>query len=212
MTQAHPLAVILEAAGRGHFPTPDGTVDFFPAPPHYPAAVVAFTAHSVVAADLPADEVASHLDPDDFGASMSAPFLTWLGQRIGAKPGVLDVTLVHVGGGDAEISLVPRPDLDAHPRVELALSKRDGVRVYSDPSGHGLITLGRGLAGRRELSVEVDESARDAGLGRKLIAAGRALVPPGEVVFAQVSPGNARSLRAFLAVGFRPIGSEVLFT
>jgi RimJ/RimL family protein N-acetyltransferase len=30
-------------------------------------------------------------------------------------------------------------------------------------------------------------------------------------VFAQVAPGNAASLRAFLAAGFRPIGSEVLF-
>jgi hypothetical protein len=29
-------------------------------------------------------------------------------------------------------------------------------------------------------------------------------------VWAQVSPGNAQSLRAFLACGFVPIGSEVL--
>ena len=37
------------------------------------------------------------------------------------------------------------------------------------------------------------------------------LVPAGEPVFAAVSPGNARSLRAFLAVGFYPIrhGGEV---
>ena len=33
----------------------------------------------------------------------------------------------------------------------------------------------------------------------------------GDVVFAQVAPGNAASLRAFLAAGFSPIGSEVLF-
>jgi RimJ/RimL family protein N-acetyltransferase len=31
-----------------------------------------------------------------------------------------------------------------------------------------------------------------------------------EPVFAAVSPGNARSLRALLACGFTPIGSEVL--
>jgi RimJ/RimL family protein N-acetyltransferase len=37
------------------------------------------------------------------------------------------------------------------------------------------------------------------------------LIPKGDVVFAQVAPGNAASLRAFLAAGFRPIGSEVLF-
>lgn len=28
----------------------------------------------------------------------------------------------------------------------------------------------------------------------------------------QVSPGNARSLRAFLAAGFVPVGSEVLLS
>jgi hypothetical protein len=31
-----------------------------------------------------------------------------------------------------------------------------------------------------------------------------------EPVFAAVSPGNARSLRAFLAAGFVPLGSEAL--
>ncbi|RIQ11374.1 hypothetical protein DY240_28965 [Jiangella rhizosphaerae] len=36
------------------------------------------------------------------------------------------------------------------------------------------------------------------------------LVPAGEPVFAAVTPGNARSLRAFLACGFTPVGSEVL--
>jgi len=39
----------------------------------------------------------------------------------------------------------------------------------------------------------------------------QASIPEGDVVFAQVAPGNAASLRAFLAAGFRPIGSEVLF-
>jgi hypothetical protein len=36
------------------------------------------------------------------------------------------------------------------------------------------------------------------------------LIPPEEHVFAAVSPGNARSLRALLSVGFVPIGSEVI--
>jgi hypothetical protein len=35
-------------------------------------------------------------------------------------------------------------------------------------------------------------------------------VPAGEPVFAAVAAGNARSLRAFLAVGFKPIGCEVV--
>jgi hypothetical protein len=36
------------------------------------------------------------------------------------------------------------------------------------------------------------------------------LVPAGEPVFAAVAPGNACSLRAFLAAGFTPVGSEVI--
>ena len=41
--------------------------------------------------------------------------------------------------------------------------------------------------------------------------ASRRLVPPGEAIFAQTSPGNAASLRALLAAGFVPLGSEVIF-
>ena len=37
--------------------------------------------------------------------------------------------------------------------------------------------------------------------------------PPGSspTLFAQVAPGNAASLRAVAAAGFRPLGAEVLF-
>jgi hypothetical protein len=73
------------------------------------------------------------------------------------------------------------------------------------------LIVGQGLAGRWEVSLEVDESHRGAGLGRSLATAARALVPQGEPLFAQVSPGNVSSLRAFLAAGYRPIGAEVLF-
>ena len=58
--------------------------------------------------------------------------------------------------------------------------------------------------------MEVAPAHRGAGLGRRLIAAGRRLAPAGAPLFAQVSPGNAASLRAFLAAGFRPVGAEVL--
>jgi hypothetical protein len=207
----HPLAHILEAAARGDFPPADGTVQVVPKPPHYVGVVAAFTAHTIVAADVPADEVLGHLPSDDFGAPVSPPFLVWLGRRVGATPWILDAVVVHVGGGDAELPLIPRPDLVEHPRVALALRKRQDVRIYADPAERGLVTLGRGLVGRWEISVEVDEAARDAGLGRALLTAGRTLVPEGEPLFGQVSPGNARSLRAALAAGFRPIGSEVLF-
>ena len=77
--------------------------------------------------------------------------------------------------------------------------------------GGGLVVLGRGLVGRRELSVELlDDTTADPGHGRRLIDAGRDLIPTGEWCWAQVAAGNARSLRAFLAAGFVPVGSEVL--
>ena len=68
--------------------------------------------------------------------------------------------------------------------------------------------MSKGLAGRTEIGVEVFEPG--GGRGRSLIAEARRLVPPDEFVFAAVAPGNARSVRAFLAEGFTPIGSEVV--
>jgi GNAT superfamily N-acetyltransferase len=104
--------------------------------------------------------------------------------------------------------LPERFDAADHPRVRYATSLRQAVRVYGDE--RGLITLSAGLAGRRELSVEVAPHGQGRGWGRSLLTDALGLVPPGEPVFAAVSPGNARSLRAFLAVGFVPIGSEVI--
>jgi hypothetical protein len=80
------------------------------------------------------------------------------------------------------------------------------VVVHGDE--RGLVTIGAGLGGRRELSVEAAEPNR--GHGTALIAEAIGLVPEGELLFAAVSPGNARSLRAFLGLGFTPIGSECL--
>jgi L-amino acid N-acyltransferase YncA len=72
-----------------------------------------------------------------------------------------------------------------------------------------LVTIGRGLVDRLEVSVEVFDGAT-RGAGRRLIAEALGLVPAGEIVFAQVAPGNAASLRAFLSCGFVPIGAETL--
>ena len=56
--------------------------------------------------------------------------------------------------------------------------------------------------------MEVDEDARHRGLGRALVTAARHLVT--EPLWAQVSPGNARSMRAFQAAGYRPVGAEAV--
>jgi L-amino acid N-acyltransferase YncA len=74
-----------------------------------------------------------------------------------------------------------------------------------------VLILGRGLAGRLEASFEVEPAQRSRGLGRALALAARSMVPEGEPLFAQVTPGNAGSLRAVLAAGFRPIGGEAQF-
>ena len=74
----------------------------------------------------------------------------------------------------------------------------------------GIVILGRGVAGRWETAIEVDEAARHQGLGRALATAARHLVPAGEPVWSQQAAGNARSIRAFQAAGFRPVASEAL--
>jgi len=126
---------------------------------------------------------------------------------------MLDLVLITFGGQEdrSPVELVARDDLHDHPRVARSKRFRDDLRVFSDREGAGVVMLGRGLAGRAEVSIEVDPAHRDRGLGRMMAAAARRLIAQDEPLFAQVSPGNVASVRAFLAAGYRPIGSEVLF-
>jgi hypothetical protein len=207
VTAAHPLAAILEEAAAGRFPAADGAVDVLPADGDGTRAVVAFTGHAYVLADVAVPDVKG----GGFGGAMHPDVL----QRLAAEDrriGSIDVVLVARGVGSAPASATP---LDAvlaeHARVQRALRHRRDVEVVVEPDG--VVILGRGLVGRRELSVELfDPATPSAGAGRRLIAAGLAAVPVGEWCWAQVAPGNARSLRAFLACGFTPIASEVLIT
>lgn len=82
----------------------------------------------------------------------------------------------------------------------------DAERVIAGPD----VTLASGLAGRQELSIEIAAPGTDPGLGRRFLSWARTMFEPGSWLFAAVSPGNARSLRSFLATGFVPIGSEVI--
>ena len=59
-------------------------------------------------------------------------------------------------------------------------------------------------------SGEVDPGYRGRGLGRGLAAAARHLVPGGAPLWAQIAPGNAASVRAFLAAGYVLVGAEAL--
>jgi hypothetical protein len=82
------------------------------------------------------------------------------------------------------------------------------VRVWA--ADGGVLVLGRGVAGRWEAAIEVDEPARHRGLGRSLAVAARHLVPDGAPIWSQQATGNARSIRAFQAAGYRPIAAEAL--
>jgi hypothetical protein len=201
---SHPLLDRLLAAAAGDFPPVDGGWTVLPPLAGALECSVAFTGHAYIATALPVAEVDDH-EPDGFGGSLAPDFLRRLAGPTGTID-VIDVTLVARGtgtGGPPE-----RHDAAKHPRVLLATSIRRDVEVYGDT--RGIITLSCGLAGRRELSIEAEPEGHGRGWGRSLLADALGLVPAGEPVFAAVSPGNARSLRAFLGVGFVPIGSEVV--
>jgi GNAT superfamily N-acetyltransferase len=206
------LLRLLQDAALGAPPAADGVVEVWPAPAGAVDAVLAFTAHHVIAAGVDPDLVAARLPDGGLGAPMSPGFLDWLGERLGSVPGSLDVVLAAEGlGGIPPLELRPVGDPARHPRAARALRYRGDLEVWTDPEGAGVLVLGRGLAGRREVSFEVDRARRNRGLGRLLVAAARHLTPPGAPLFAQVAAGNAASLRVVEAAGFRPIGAEVLF-
>jgi GNAT superfamily N-acetyltransferase len=206
------LLRLLQDAAMGAPPAADGVVEVWPAPVGAVDAVLAFTAHHVIAAGVDPDLVAERLPDGDLGAPMSPGFLGWLGERLGSVPGSLDVVLAAEGlGGIPPLELRPVGDPARHPRAARALRFRGDLEVWTDPEGAGVLVLGLGLAGRREVSFEVDPARRNRGLGRLLVAAARHLTPPGAPLFAQVAAGNAASLRVVEAAGFRPIGAEVLF-
>jgi GNAT superfamily N-acetyltransferase len=206
----HRLAELFADAARGRFPPADGTVEVVGSPPGRSDAVVAFTGYNVVACSAARERVLALLEGDDpVAAPMRAGFLHRLGELIGAEPGMVDVVLVAPAAARSAPPPLARADAAENARVTRALRYRDDLAVYR--SDGGVLTLGRGLAGRLEVSIGVEPSARVRGVGRALAEAAVALAPPGEPVFAQVSPGNAASLRAFLAAGYRPIGSEVLY-
>jgi GNAT superfamily N-acetyltransferase len=206
------LLRLLQDAASGVPPPADGVVEVWAAPPGPVDAVLAFTAHHVVAAAVDPELVAARLPDGDLSAPMGPAFLGWLGERLGSRPGSLDVVLAAAGlGGAPPLELAPGFDLGRHQRVARALHYRSGLRVWTAEGGAGVLVLGRGLAGRREVAFEVDPARRNRGLGRLLALAARHLTPPGRPLFAQVAPGNAASLRVVEAAGFRPLGAEVLF-
>jgi hypothetical protein len=197
----HPLLAIFHDAAAGAFPDADGGVTHLPALGGGWEAVVCFTGHAYIASRLgPAD--LADLAPDGFGGALHPGILLRMAGPGGAV-GSIDLTMFAQGLGGGAMS--PNPDLDDHPRVRYARARRDDVQAYGQADG--LFTLGVGLGGRWEMSVE---NSSDGPRGRDLIDEAMAMTPRGELLFSAVAPGNARSLRSFLSRGFVPIGSEVL--
>ena len=202
---------MLDRLAAGHVPPADARVTTVPAPLGARALVVGGTSWHVVAADVEPDWVAGQVAGDPVTAPLGARFLAALAGRVGAEPGVLDAVLVAPPApARPGLDLVP-VDLAGHPRVERALRHRTDVRTWTTPDGSATLVLGRGVAGRWEVAIEVDPAARGRGLGTALAAAAPALVPEAAPLWAQVAPANVASLRAFLTAGWRPVGAEVLF-
>jgi hypothetical protein len=200
---------VLARAAAGGFPPADGGVTVLAQPSPRDAGVIAFTGHNVVFADVDAGWVRGQLPGDDVAAPLAPPFLLALAGRLGRKVNSVDMlTVTSALPGPPPMALTEITGSE-HPRVVRALRFRDGVRIWA---GHGVVVLiGRGVAGRWEVAVEVDPGCRGRGLGRAAVGAARHLVPAGEPLWAQIAPGNAASVRAFLAAGFEPLGAEVLF-
>lgn len=196
----------------GDFPPADGAVEVVVTDRPGHLAIVEFTGHSMLLADADADVGRIHqevtaLGADGFGGASHPDVKRYLA---GVDRSIESFDAVLVAQGRAEspdsVGLKERKDLDDHPRVIRSRRHRDHVRVLGDDTG--LVTIGNGVVERVEISVELF-SPHGAGNGRRLIDAAVSVAPAGPV-WAQVSPGNAASLRAFLSCGFTPIGAETL--
>ncbi len=232
------LAALLAGLAAGVFPAADGTVTVLPQPSPRDAGVLALTAHTVIFADVDPAWVRQRLPADDLSAPLNPPFLAELSRLTGRRVNNIDMLcfapalpgqgppgaglprqalpgpglpapalpgLALLGPTRAKLAPVPARD---HPRAARARRYRDGVRAWETDGG--LVILGRGVAGRWEIAVEVAPGRRGQGLGRELALAGRHLVPAGEPLWAQIAPGNSASVRAFLAAGYVPVGAEAL--
>ena len=202
------LAAILDAAAAARFPPADGRVTYLPQPSARDAGVIGFTGHAVVFTDADHAWAAARLPADDLAAPLSPAFLAELAGRTGrVAPNIDMLTCAAALAGPPELELTAETGR-AHPRITRALRYRDDISAWRVDGG--VILLGRGVAGRWEVAIEVDPARRDRGLGAELAVAARHLVPGGAPLWAQIAPGNAASVRAFLAAGFRPVGAEAL--
>lgn len=208
----HPLASALASAVVGRFPPTDGVIEIVPPDPGGEHAIVEFSGHALVLTDRPdADEILAGRDAFG-GASHPEVVLALASDRF--EIGKSDVVLVRRAGDRAQdgigrIESVAATDLhDLHPRAARAHRHRRDVTVFGDE--RGLVAIGTGLVGRVEVSVEVVDAR--PGAGGALVEGALRHLPADTWVYAQVTPGNVRSMRRFVSLGFRPVAGEILLT
>jgi GNAT superfamily N-acetyltransferase len=205
---AEALADLLAFVAAGKHPPPNGGITIVPQPSPRDCGVLSFTAHSVIFTDADPAWVRAQLPDGDLGAPMNSRFLQALSTQTGRRTqGVDMLCLTESLPGQPRIRL-SRKTTASHPRVARALSSRDNVMAWETDGG--IVVLGRGVAGRWEVAIEVEPDHRGRGLGRELAAAARHLIPAGAPLWAQISPSNVASVHAFLSAGYEHVGAEAL--
>ncbi len=211
----HPLARLLRDIAAGRFrDTDEGWTRVSPWAPHLQA-IVTFTGHAVLAVsyDVPDIDLAE-LGVDGVGGAHHPSVVTALA---GANGWIdqLQILLLGVGTGcDGHQSLVSRSDLAKRPFVDQVRRTCQNLQVLGsrDHLDRDVVVLSRGVAGLRQVSVELSPEQLRRGQAAVVIDQARSCVPEHELVVACVPPGNAVALRAALASGFCPVGSIQLFS
>lgn len=221
------LALLTAAADGRPPPGSPGGVEVVARPSGPSSAVAVLSGYAVIAADIHPGWVFDHLPPgfdaaDEHHPALSGAFLGALGARLGSSPSGLSV-LLGAPATEPASEAGSRPgrlvELGEHPGAWS--DYRTGVRSYryDGPGGSSTVSIGRGPAGRWDAWVA---PTRSLGLERgtlgprrdsptELLDAIRGLVPAGGPVFAAVPSASATALVHALAVGFQPLGAEVLF-
>jgi hypothetical protein len=204
----------LDAAAQGRFPTPDQKLRLVPPVAGARGALIAFTGHHVIASPLDPDAIAARISDRDVQLPTDPRFLAWLADALGGSSceDTIDVVLAREGiARTAQPPMVPVDDaMLSDRRVAFAAETRTELRIYQPADASAVVVLGRGLAGRLEMSIELAPGRRGSGQGERLTAIALAEAGPGSTVFAQVAAGNAAALRAATRGGFQPICAEYL--
>jgi hypothetical protein len=204
----------LQEAAAGRFPAPDHRVRIVPAVAGAKAAVVAFTSHHVIASPLPATDVAAAIRERRLQLPTDPRFLAWLADAVGGSSSedTIDVVLARPGiPRDGQAAMTPlTEEMLEDRRIAFAAETRSDLRVHRPADGSAVVVLGRGLADRLEMSIELAPDVRGSELADELTEVALAEAGPREAVFAQVSAGNSAALRTAIRDGFKPVGGEYL--